>query len=135
MERYLAILSRPWSTRFPTCGGTSHSLSLSILGKSRPLLRLEEDFCILETEWTQSMSSTTRALKSIRHAKKSEVIEQDSLRCTGLKWFMMRHKEISRKYLVEYLMWYTYTMDMNLKLKLSEVPYLSTWYNKKCCNT
>ena len=27
--------------------------------------------------------------------KKSEVLEQDSLRCTGLKWFMMRHKEIS----------------------------------------
>ena len=51
------------------------------------------------------MSSTTRALKSIHQAKKkSEVLEQDSLRCTGLKWFMMRHKEISRKYLVEYLM-------------------------------
>jgi hypothetical protein len=46
------------------------------------------------------MSSTTRALKSIRHAKKSEVLEQDSLRGTGLKWFMMRHKEISRKYLM-----------------------------------
>lgn len=42
------------------------------------------------------MSSTTRALKSIRHAKKkSEVLEQDSLRCTDLKWLMMRHKEIS----------------------------------------
>ena len=73
------------------------------------------------------MSSTTKVLKSIRHAKKkSEVLEQNSLRCTGLKWFMMRHKEISRKYLVEYLMRYTYTMDMNLKLKLFEVPYSST---------
>ena len=50
MERYLAILPRPLLARFPTCGGTSHSLSLSILGKGRPLLRLEEDFCILETE-------------------------------------------------------------------------------------
>ena len=27
--------------------------------------------------------------------KKSDVLEQDSLRCTGLRWFMMRHKEIS----------------------------------------
>lgn len=33
-----------------------------------------------------------KAMKSIRHAKKSAILEQDSLRCTGLKWFMMRHK-------------------------------------------
>jgi len=50
MERYLAILPCPWPTRFSTCGETSHSLYLSILGKSRPLLRLEEDSYILETE-------------------------------------------------------------------------------------
>lgn len=49
MERYLAILPRPYPARFSTCEETSHSLSLSILGKSRPFLRLEEDFCILET--------------------------------------------------------------------------------------
>lgn len=33
------------------------------------------------------------------YKKKSEVLKQDSLRCTGLKWFMMRLKEISRKYM------------------------------------